>query len=113
MITPDPIQNGPEAFTNLIVFKSACIISQAEYKKNSVSAGWKVVDDKSSIDGSNLLAASKNSVETFCSMYNKTLEEFKSGNQYAGKAIMTPFSSPGQSWGYPRHDSLIDPRYYA
>jgi hypothetical protein len=97
MIDPDPVSNGPQALGNMIVAKAACIIAKAELKKIGTTAGWKVVDDKSTIDGSNAIQAAKDNAEHMCSNYDDIVEDFKRGNRAAGHSILTPYNN-GASW---------------
>lgn len=100
MINPDPINASGSVigFSNLIVAQSACIIGQAELKRmNAQGAGWKVVDDRSTIDGTKALDASQNIARTYCEAYSDILNEFKMGNRHAGLAILSPYNSPNGS----------------
>lgn len=101
MIQPDPLDAGSIGFENLIVFKAACIIARSELKTAGVLGGWKITDDRSTIDGTQSVAAAKDAAASYCSAYTDTLIEFKEGNRYAGHAILSPFSTPeGVPAGY-------------
>lgn len=93
-ITPDPTLNDASVgFQNLILLKAGVLLSNAEIKKTLASAGFKIVDDKSTIDSSSSIEAAKLKNRIFEDEYQKTLEDFMSGNAYAGSAILTPYSS--------------------
>ena len=96
MISPDPLDSPVPAFSNLIVLQAACIIAKSEFKRASkeTGAGWKITDDRSTIDGTKAIDASKQIASDYCGAYKDALAEFKNGNRYAGYAIMTPFTSP-------------------
>lgn len=93
MIIPDPVSNGPLALGNMIVAKAACIIAQADLKKAGATGGWKIVDDRSTIDGTKSIEAAADTAKKYCEAYESIVNEFKRGNRYAGYAILTPYSS--------------------
>lgn len=97
MISPDPVINGPHGFVNLILIKSACLIANAELKKTGAEGGWKIIDDRSTIDGTKAVEAAKDTQKTFCAGYAEALKEFKNGNRFAGWAILSPYSSPNNT----------------
>lgn len=105
MITPDPLDSGAPALSNLIVFKAACLIARGDLKKAGITAGWKVVDDRSTIDGSKAIEGYKEAVTNYCGAYTDTLNEFRRGNQYAGSAILSPYASANGSIAYTFHYS--------
>jgi len=96
MITPDLVANAPAIVTNLVTVRAACLISQQEYRRLlAQGAGWKVTDDRSTIDGSNALNASKDQANYYCTAYTNMLVDFKTNNQYGGSAILSPYSKDG------------------
>lgn len=102
MITPDPVSNGPAALGNMIVAKAGCIIAGAELKKLGVSAGWKVVDDRSTIDGTQAIKAGADTVKRYCEEYTSIVDDFKRGNRAAGQSILSPYASANYaSFMYP------------
>ena len=94
MITPDPVDNGPMALGNLMVIKAACVIAMSEAKKIGNTAGWKIVDDRSSIDGTKAIDHAFTHKKSICEDYSMALKDYKSGNQFAGYAILSPYQSP-------------------
>lgn len=95
LITPDPVENAPAGFSNLIVAKAGCRIQMSDViRLTAQGAGWKIVDDRSTIDGTQALVASKETARNYCESYQKMLLEFRSGNRYVGNAILTPYVSP-------------------
>lgn len=104
MISPDPVATCPAIVTNMIVSRAACLISQQEYKKLlGQGAGWKVVDDRSTIDGSNALEGSKGQAEYYCKAFGDMLLDFKNNYQYTGSAILSPYTKGV----YPRYPKNI------
>jgi hypothetical protein len=94
MITPDPLANGSNIFGNLIVIKAACVIANSELRKIGKTGGWKITDDKSTIDGTKAVDVAKNIAKDYCSAYESAIKEFKLGNLPAGQAILSPYASP-------------------
>lgn len=93
MISPDPVSTCPAIVTNMIVTRAACLISQQEYKKLlGQGAGWKVVDDRSTIDGTSALEATKNQADYYCQGYSEMLMDFKKNYQFIGSAILSPYT---------------------
>ena len=104
MITPDPTASSSIGFSNLIVFQAACIIARGDLKKAGKTGGWKIIDDRSTIDGTSSIQGAKDIVDDYCGAYAATLAEFKRGNQFAGQAILSPYASangfPGWTFRY-------------
>lgn len=97
-ISPDPTTNGaPGGLLNLITFKAACIIARAEYKKLGATAGWKIVDDRSTIDGSRAMDGSESAAKSFCDEYMEMLQNFKLGIGWVGHCVISPYSSSDYS----------------
>lgn len=100
MITPDPTESESLGFSNLIVFQAACLIARGDAKKAGILGGWKIVDDRSTIDGSQSIKSANDSVNNYCGAYAATLTEFKHGNRYAGSAILSPYASANGGIAY-------------
>lgn len=97
-ISPDPTWSGaPLAIGELIVVKAACLITTGEYKQLGRTAGWKITDNKSTIDGSQAVGSAKDTMTSFCSQYSSGLQLFKAGNQSIGRAILSPFANANGS----------------
>lgn len=94
-ISPDPTDPTiPVGLANLILLKAACIIGRSEQKSSAAAGGWKIVDDKSVIDGTATVKGAKESADSFCQSYEDMLYQFEAGNINATmQAILTPFSS--------------------
>jgi len=105
-ITSDPTTNGaPGAFVLLIALGAAKIASQSNYKRLSVTGGYKIQDDRSSIDNTAGLNASKLALDDMLSAYKEALSAFREGNMPAALAILTPYSSPNfYPFGYPSRE---------
>lgn len=107
MITPDPVSVGPAALGNMIVAKAGCLIAGAELKKLGASAGWKVVDDRSTIDGTNAIKAGADTVKRYCDNYNDIMDDFKRGNRAAGQSVLSPYMpADGSPFIFPRGGSI-------
>ncbi len=95
-ITPDPtLDPGLQGFANLVVIKAAEILTRSELKKAGVSAGYKITDDKSSIDTTGAITALKERLAAFVNDYETAKKEYESGNAFAGAAILSPYVPPG------------------
>ncbi len=93
-ISPDPTLNSaPQGFTNLITFNAALIIATSELKKMGFKAGYKIVDDKSTIDTTGVADALRGVIESMKEIYKDALLEFQRGHAYDGSAILSPYAS--------------------
>lgn len=93
-ISPDPTSDvGYRSFANLMVIKAACLISSSQLRLMSMKTGYKVVDDKSTIDTTGVMASLKDNVKTFCDGYKQAIQEFKenSTKTNVGSAILGPY----------------------
>lgn len=93
MITPDPVATS-EDFSSLIVAKASCMLITSETKKAGITGGWKIVDDKSTIDGTQSLLHQIKMRDSYCKDYTDAIEAFKMGNRMIGRAILSPYASP-------------------
>lgn len=92
-ISPDPTSSSTnDGFENLIVYRAAMIIAKSDLKKLSLTAGWKIVDDRSTLDGTQALNYAKESVNYFENSFKDALKEFKIGNTTVSEAILSPYS---------------------
>lgn len=90
---PDPVTIGAsQGFQNLIVYRAALIIAGSDLKKLGATAGWKIVDDKSTLDGTQALLYAKQSVDNMKNEFTEALKEFKIGNQTIAESIISPYS---------------------
>lgn len=96
-ITPDP--STTDIVGNIIVAKAACIIAMAEYKKRGISGGWKITDDRSTIDGTEGLKSAKEVTSLYCNAYQDALGAFLSGSNDVAYAILSPYSN-GQVYNH-------------
>lgn len=92
MISPDPL-NDLIGISNLLVINAGCIIARSTLKRTGAAGGWKIIDDKATIDGTQSVIAAQNTAKTYCDSYSKAIEEFKDGNAYAGSAVLSPYQS--------------------
>lgn len=96
-ITTPSIDPDPESDINissLLVLKSATIVIKNEIKQLSITAGYKVMDDRSSIDGAEALKAMKELLKSFENNYDQAVQGYALGNGSIGKAILGPYT-PG------------------
>lgn len=99
-IDPDPTTNGaPQGFSNLIVLHAAVIIYNSELKRISKTSGWKIVDDRSTIDTTGAIVSAKAALADTLAAYEQALEDFKSGNQGAGIGIFSTYKSANSADG--------------
>lgn len=92
-ITPDPTVAGPSILGNLIVLKAGCLIANAELKKNSQTYGWKITDDKSTLDGTQVVANMQSVAKSYCEAYSDAIEQYKLTGRFTGEAIFGPYAS--------------------
>lgn len=90
-ITPDPMED--EDYSNLILLKSACMLSETDMRENACKF-LKVKDDKSFIDNTKAADIYKSIYEGEhgpCALYKQSLLDYQI-NQISniGRAIMTP-----------------------
>lgn len=94
-VTPDPTTNGaPSAFVSLIAMGAATNMLRADYKKLSLQAGWKITDDRTVLDGTNLIEGASRSYKDMFDAYEEALKAFQTGNATTALAILSPYSSP-------------------
>lgn len=94
-LSPDPTTSGaPSAFVTLIAMGAATTMLRADYKRLSLKAGWKIVDDRTTLDGTNVLAGANKSYSDMFDAYTDALKAFQSGNTTTALAILSPYSSP-------------------
>lgn len=93
-ISPDPTSDvAYRSFANLMVIKAACLIGSSQLRFMSMKTGYKVVDDKSTIDTTGVMESLKDNVKTFCDGYQQAIKEFKenSTKTNVGSAILGPY----------------------
>jgi hypothetical protein len=96
MISPDPISGGPAAVGNLMVLGAACFIGRSELKKLGKEGGWKITDDRSTIDGTKAVENAAAVAKDYCESYAEAVTAFKSGetaNGGNGLAVLSPYAS--------------------
>lgn len=89
-ISPDPETDA--GFSSLIVLNAAIIIIRQEIKQLALSAGYRVVDDRSSIDGSEALKAMKDLLKSYQDNYDKAEQGYLLGDNNIGRAILSPYT---------------------
>lgn len=91
-LTPDPTSDPKDnAFINLVVLKSACIIAQNEYRTAS-GQGISIRDGSSALDLRGLGAMKKELASSWCQEYKTAKLEYAAGNLMPGHAILGPFT---------------------
>lgn len=101
-ISPDPMAD--EDYSNLIILKSACLLSETDLRSNACKF-LKVKDDKSYIDNTAAMEVYKtiySGKNGPCALYQQALTEFQI-NQISniGRAIMTPIRTQMYSYYIP------------
>lgn len=90
-ISPEPSQ----AFMNLTVLKTACLLSTGE-AKISAGQGIAIKDGSSSLDLKGVSSSKSDMMKSYCQMYEDAKNEYLSGgdgtNGPPGAAILTPIS---------------------
>lgn len=97
-ISPDPVISEDQAFTALIPLKSACILTQGEYKK-ALGQGIKVRDGDSMIDTSVSFRGYRDILELGpCASYDKLKWSLEAAGVLSGggvgKAVHGTYRSP-------------------
>lgn len=104
-ISPDPTDSD-DFLQSLIVVKASCIIMNATLKKESAAGGYKIIDDRSTIDTTNRVKDLRSVAESYCNAYQKAVQEFKHDNSFGRRSarfILAPFSDGGTGvWPNPR-----------
>lgn len=101
-ITPDPVVNDDATFMALVPLKSACILTQGEFKK-ALGQGIKVRDGDSAIDTSVSFRGYRDILEFGpCASYEKLKWSLlasgqANGGNGVGKAVLGPYRTPGGS----------------
>lgn len=93
-ISPDPTRSTvPAAIGNLIVLRAALLINDSEIRTSSSSAGYKIVDDRSTIDTTSVVDSLKIKSKLWNDSYAQARKDFESGNMFAGGAVLQPYNS--------------------
>lgn len=97
-LSPDPTdaETFDNAFINLTVLKSGCIILGSEIKTEAGNA-IAIKDGPSSIDLRGVSSTLQVLYKDICMKYDKLLLDYKSGGTLAGQAILGPYS-PGSDF---------------
>lgn len=92
-VTPDPSDSTlvDQSAEQLLLLLTASVINDSEIKKLYASAGYKIVDDKSTIDTSAMLAGLKTRQTMYKLRFDELLRQYKLGNRTLGLAVGTPF----------------------
>lgn len=89
-ISPDPVEY--KAISSLFVLKGAIILIRNEIKGLLKTAGWKITDDKSTIDGREALKALQELLKGYTESYQKALTSYLMGDGSIGMAILSPYT---------------------
>ncbi len=118
-ITPDPIASEDPIFIALVPLKSACILTQGEFKQ-ALGQGIKVRDGDSAIDTSVSFRGYRDILELGpCAAYEKLKWSFLASGGATGsvgKAVLGPYRAPGGSalstisWYYDQFALGVDGR---
>lgn len=98
-IIPDPVANNDSIFMALVPLKSACILTQGEFKQ-ALGQGIKVRDGDSAIDTSVSFRGYRDILELgTCAAYEKLKWSLiaSGGAGIVGKAVLGPHRTPGGS----------------
>lgn len=117
-ISPDPVVSEDSTFMALVPLKSACIITQGEFKK-ALGQGIKVRDGDSAIDTSVSFRGYRDILELGpCAAYQKLEWSLiaSGGVNLVGKAVLGPFRASGEtglstiSWYYDQFSTVTNAR---
>jgi len=96
-ISPDPIINKDSISQALLSLKSACILTQGEFRK-ALGQGIKVRDGDSQIDTSVSFKGYTDILKIGpCASYNKLKKQINAGSGNIVSAVLTPFRSPTEA----------------
>jgi len=98
-ITPDPITNYDDGFTNLVSMKAATLILQGEVK-NLAANSIRVTDAGATIDMTDAFRATKALYEQMLDDYARAKIAYVCGNQNYLKAILSPYTVFYFSYNY-------------
>ncbi len=87
-ISPDP--EADPSVSQLILLKSQIIIIRGEIRRYSRTAGYRITDDRSTIDGKSHLDALRDLLKQLESDYNKAEESYAAGDGRVYRAIISP-----------------------
>lgn len=97
-ISPDPTDDTSDGFAMLVVYRAACVIARGESKKTAAAGGWKIVDDRSTIDGTQAVKGAIDLAKNYCQAYTDALTAYEKGaSQGQGSAILGPYASANSS----------------
>lgn len=110
-ISPDPteatvsldVADRDDGFINLVCLKAACLITNAEWIKESRNA-VRVSNGPSSIDYTQVAAQFKSMSESFIRQYEDYKFALKAGAAAVGKVVLTPYS-PGSDVAFRQYDT--------
>lgn len=91
-ISPDPTTD--QSLSALLVLKAAVVAVRAEIKKQALVAGYRVTDDKATIDGKAALDALRDLLKEYQKNYDKAMQNYQLGDGQVGLAILSPYT-PG------------------
>lgn len=89
-ITPDP--ESDTGLSALIVVNTAIIIIRGEIRKHAFTAGFKVSDDRSTVDGAEALKALKDLLKMYMDMLGKAVTDYQRGINPVYTAILSPYT---------------------
>lgn len=98
-ITPDPTEFS-SIYSMLIVLKASCIIARAELKAANAMGGWKIIDDRSTIDGTQGVKSAKELASSACQDYEEAKNAYLYGQIEIALAILSPYSNGNLDTGY-------------
>jgi hypothetical protein len=101
-ISPDPTSIPEHAFTNLVSFRTACLIDGSTFRTKAAQAGISVKTGSHSISTGGQLDGYKYLLEHGpCKVYAEAKWEYETSNSNAGRAILGPFAGINFDSSYP------------
>jgi hypothetical protein len=99
-VGPTVLPGWPDSIEGqIVVLQAAFSIASSELKIGSAAAGFKVVDDRSTIDGKGVVAELRGVVEAYRDALGDAIANYKRARRTKGEFISAPFSVPD---GLPR-----------
>lgn len=93
-ISPDPVANSDDAFTNFITLKAACFMDQSQFRTKATVAGLKAKVGPAVLETTEHLKGFKELLNIGpCAAYKTLKEEWVFGNAQVVEAVLSPFIS--------------------
>lgn len=100
-ISPDPQDEGDEAFMNMLILKAACVVDHSTFRTKAALEGVKAAMGPANLQVIGHLAGFRTILEVgTCATYSDLKDQLLWGNIDVVKAVMSPFSSNRADFRY-------------